>query len=191
MPARPPVSFLMTPSLKPRSLSMSIFGAANVMPWSAERFDLVHHARPCAAAPSTGCSRRSGTRRRASRSARPAPSSCRGRRSGRRPSSRRGRRPAPASRIRRRPCRRSCRRAGAGAGCALRRGLAQRLPAAGAAGAARLPPAQRRQRGARALSSISITRTFAHLVAELDLQLLHDAGVGRRNLHRRLVGLDA
>ena len=27
MPARPPVSFLTTPSLKPRSLSRSIFGA--------------------------------------------------------------------------------------------------------------------------------------------------------------------
>ena len=58
---------------------------------------------PCAAAPSTECSRRSGRRRRASHSARPARSSCRGRRRGTRRSSRPARRRAPASRTRRRP----------------------------------------------------------------------------------------
>ena len=38
MPARPPVSFLITPSLKPRSSSMSICGAAYLMPWPPNAF---------------------------------------------------------------------------------------------------------------------------------------------------------
>ena len=69
---------------------------------------------PRAAAPSTGCSRRSGRRRRASASARPARPACRDRRRGRRRCSRRDRRRAPAPR-------RGGRRATALAACAPER----------------------------------------------------------------------
>ena len=78
-----------------------------------------------AAAPWTGCSRRSGRPRRASASARPARPSCRDRRRGTRRCSRRARRPAPAPRPGSRPCRRAGRA----------------WPSAGAAGAAWPAPA--------------------------------------------------
>ena len=108
-----------------------------------QELHLVHHRSGVQQRLATGCSRRSGTRRRAWGSARPARSSCRGRRCGRRPSSRPARRRARASRTRCRPCRRSGRRramvrtaawqapvAAAGAGAGTGAGAAAAVPVA-------------------------------------------------------------
>ena len=72
--------------------------------------------------------------------------------------------------------------AGAGGAGPLSRGSAARagVRRAGAAAAGRVALALEHQQ----------RRAFAHLVAELDPQLLDDAGALRRNLHRRLVALD-
>ena len=94
-PARPLVSCPTTVSFQPASFSRSSVGFAERRgrdrPWPGPP----RSPPPCAAAPWTECSRRSGTRRRASGSARPA--RCRGRDPprGMRPCSRPGRRRAP------------------------------------------------------------------------------------------------
>ena len=161
MPARPPVSFLTTPSLKPRRASMSISGAAYLMPWWPSDFDLVHHAGGVQQRLRRDAADVQARRRRAWHSARRARSSCRCRRCGRPPNSRPGRRRARAPRTRDRPCRRSCRRrcgASAAARCA-RRCSRRQAPAQWPA----------RRRSARGLDHQD-HRPLADLVAELDLE---------------------
>ena len=92
--SRPPVSLPTTPFFHSRTLSTSIFGASNVMPGLAELGGLGHAPWRRAAAPWTGCSRRSGRRRRAARRGRSGRRSARGRRRGTPPCSRPGRRRA-------------------------------------------------------------------------------------------------
>ncbi len=144
---------------------------------------LVHHGGHVQQRLATGCSRRSGTRRRAWHSARPARPSCRGRRRGRRRNSRPGRRRAPACRIRGRRRRRSCaarpeprparrrRRCGGAGGGAVAAGdcgeaLAARPPASA-------PPSLR--------FTLSPSLTFSSLTTPACVD---------GNLHRRLVALD-
>ena len=97
-----------TASLCARSFAKSSFGAPNSTPCVGEVARRLDHLAPRAAAPSTGCSRRSGRRRRAPGSARRARRACRGRRRGTPRCSRRARRRARARRRRQlaasRPC---------------------------------------------------------------------------------------
>ncbi len=78
------------------------------------------------------------------------------------------------------------------AGVAARRRCRRgsRRGAAAAAGAGAVAARRRGAAAAAAASTHQDHRAFADLVADLDLELLHDAGMRRRDLHRGLVGLD-
>ena len=172
MPARPPVSFLITPSLKARSLSMSISRRAVGDAVVGQVRHLVHHRRgvqQCLRRNAADVQADAAERRRSARRAR---SSCRGRRCGRPPNSRPGRRRARASRTRCRPCRRGWLRPARHGALRLR----PRRPSERPVWRRARPP--RRRRAALQPLDHQDHRAFADLVAELDLELLHDARPG-------------
>ena len=162
-PCRPPVSLPTTDSFQSRSASRSISGSPKRDAVRGRLLGLGDHLARRAAAPWTGCSRRSGRRRRASRSARRARSRGRGRRRGRRRCSRPGRRPARAPR---RGRRRRSMSAGSGGAASRRRLRARRLGGRRAGAVARgrsgrPRPAASSSRISEPSETVSPTATFS------------------------------
>ena len=162
------VSLPTTPSFQPRSLSRSIFGLPNAMPWCAHLLRLGDHLgdmqqrlrRDAADVEADAAERRD--------SARPAPPSCRGRRRGRRRCSRPGRRPAP-------PPRHGCRRLRSRGGRLRPCGSLPVLSGCGGWRAVRASASATRHASSKRISEPSET-----LSPTLSLQRLDHAGVRTR-----------